>query len=82
LSRYFLPTFGILGPLPISGMVEARNFKDVHKRVQTSIEITHRWLNLCNKTANIKWTKLHSVSQLYMRNRPKSAKKKIFYIYI
>jgi len=30
---------------------------------------------LCNKTANIKWTKLHSVSQLYIRNRPKSAKK-------
>ena len=30
----FLPTFRILGLLPISGTVEASNFKDVYNNVQ------------------------------------------------
>jgi len=30
----FLPTFGILGLLPVSGTVIARNFIDIHKSVQ------------------------------------------------
>jgi len=34
VTLFFLPTFRILGPLHISGTVEARNFKHVHKSVQ------------------------------------------------
>jgi len=47
------------------------------KAYRSSIEITYRWINSCNKTANIKCTKLHSVSQSYVRNRSKTAKIKI-----
>jgi len=32
------------------------------------------WLNLCNKTADIKQRKLHSVSQSYISHRSKTAK--------
>jgi len=34
------------------------------------VAIYYHWLNLYNKTANIKYTKLHPVSQWYIEGYP------------